>query len=80
MKAINLFYTPQSMEEMQDIISDLPKGDQALVYPYVMMMYNLTLKLAAEKCAAIADEADVYQTYNVAGEIKEAFGLKEETV
>lgn len=41
MKTTGLFYTPKSMDEMQLIIDRLPPQDRALVYPYVMMMYNL---------------------------------------
>lgn len=41
MKPIGLFYTPESMEEMVDIIERLPPSQRALVYPYAMQMYNL---------------------------------------
>lgn len=41
MKPIGLFYTPESMEEMQDILERLDASERARVYPYVMMMYNL---------------------------------------
>lgn len=41
MKPIGLFYTPESMEEMQDILDRLDASERARVYPYVMMMYNL---------------------------------------
>lgn len=41
LKPINLFYTPSSMEEMQEIIDQLPARDRAMVYSYVMQMYNL---------------------------------------
>jgi len=41
MKPIGLFYTPESMQEMQDILDRLDASDRAKVYPYVMMMYNL---------------------------------------
>ncbi len=41
MKPIGLFYTPKSMEEMQDILERLSPSERALVYPYVMQMYNL---------------------------------------
>jgi len=41
MKPIDLFYTPKSMEEMQDMLERLDQSDRAKVYPYVMMMYNL---------------------------------------
>lgn len=41
LKPIGLFYTPKSMEEMQDILEALPARERALVYPYVMQMYNL---------------------------------------
>jgi hypothetical protein len=32
-------------------------------------------ELIAGRCADIADSADVYQTYNIGGEICESFGL-----
>ena len=32
-------------------------------------------ELIAGRCADIADESDIYQTYNLGGEICEAFGL-----
>jgi hypothetical protein len=35
-------------------------------------------ELVAGRCADIADENDVYQTYNLGGEICEAFGLTAE--
>jgi hypothetical protein len=35
-------------------------------------------ELIAGRCADIADETDVYQTYNTGGEICEAFGLTAE--
>jgi hypothetical protein len=35
-------------------------------------------ELIAGRCADIADEADIYQTYNTGGEICEAFGLTAE--
>jgi hypothetical protein len=35
-------------------------------------------ELVAGRCADIADSADVYQTYNIGGEICEAFGLTAE--
>lgn len=41
MKPIGIFYTPKSMEEMQDMMDRLDRKERALVYPYVMMMYNL---------------------------------------
>ncbi len=41
MKTIPLFHTPSNMEEMQDILETLSPSERALVYPYVMMMYNL---------------------------------------
>jgi hypothetical protein len=43
MKPIGLFYTPESMEEMQDILERLDASERARVYPYVMMMYNLVV-------------------------------------
>lgn len=50
MKPIGLFYTPESMEEMQDILEQLSPGERALVYPYVMQMYNLLVsKLSKEQ-------------------------------
>lgn len=50
MKPIGLFYTPQSMEEMQDILEQLSPRDKALVIPYVMQMYNLLVtKLSKEQ-------------------------------
>lgn len=45
MKAVNLFYTPSSMEEMQDILEALPVEQRALVYPYCFMMYNLMVTI-----------------------------------
>jgi hypothetical protein len=52
MKPIGLFYTPTSMEEMQDILESLPANQRALVYPYVMQMYNLLVsKLANQETA-----------------------------
>lgn len=75
MKAIGLFYTPESMQEMQDIMGRLPAAERALVYPYVMMMYNVAIKTAALKCAQIADDGDICREYNIAGEICDAFGL-----
>lgn len=49
MKPIGLFYTPESMEEMQDILEQLNPKERALVYPYVMQMYNLLVsKLSKE--------------------------------
>lgn len=52
MKPIGLFYTPTSMEEMQDILESLPARERALVYPYVMQMYNLLVsKLANQETA-----------------------------
>lgn len=51
MKPINLFYTPKSMEEMQDILEQLPARDRALVYPYVMQMYNLLVSKLGDKNA-----------------------------
>lgn len=44
MKTIDLFYTPKSMAEMQDILEQLPASQRALVYPYVMMMCNLMIE------------------------------------
>lgn len=35
-------------------------------------------ELIAGRCADIADAADVYQTYNIGGEISESFGLTAE--
>jgi hypothetical protein len=35
-------------------------------------------ELVAGRCADIADAADTYQTYNLGGEICEAFGLTAE--
>jgi hypothetical protein len=35
-------------------------------------------ELVAGRCADIADENDIYQTYNLGGEICEAFGLTAE--
>jgi hypothetical protein len=49
MKPIGLFYTPKSMQEMQDIIEKLAPKDRALVYPYVMQMYNLMASKLGEK-------------------------------
>ena len=43
MKPIDLFYTPKSMQEMQDMLERLDASDRAKVYPYVMMMYNLVV-------------------------------------
>ena len=43
MKPIPLFYTPRSLEEMQEILEALPPWQRATVYPYVMMMYNLLI-------------------------------------
>lgn len=54
MKPIGLFYTPQSMEEMQDILEQLPPSHRALVYPYVMQMYNLVVSQLVEKECATA--------------------------
>jgi hypothetical protein len=48
MKPIGLFYTPSSMEEMQDILESLPARERALVYPYVMQMYNLLVSKLAK--------------------------------
>lgn len=48
MKPIDFFYTPESMQEMQDILERLPAKDRALVYPYAMMMYNLMASKLAE--------------------------------
>jgi hypothetical protein len=54
MKPIGLFYTPTSMEEMQDILESLPASQRALVYPYVMQMYNLLVsKLANQETAEV---------------------------
>ena len=36
------------------------------------------IELAVGRCADIADEHDVYQTYNIAGEILDTFGLTAE--
>ena len=36
------------------------------------------VELAVGRCADIADAADVYQTYNIGGEICESFGLTAE--
>jgi hypothetical protein len=44
MKPIDLFYTPKSMDEMQDILDSLPASQRSLVYPYVMMMCNLMIE------------------------------------
>lgn len=41
LKPIGLFYTPSSMDEMQEIIERLPAQERALVYQHVMQMYNL---------------------------------------
>lgn len=49
MKTIDLFYTPASMEEMQDILESLPASQRALVYPYVMMMCNLMISQLQNK-------------------------------
>jgi hypothetical protein len=35
-------------------------------------------ELVAGRCADVADAADVYQTYNIGGEICESFGLTAE--
>jgi hypothetical protein len=35
-------------------------------------------ELVAGRCADIADEGDIYQTYNIGGEICESFGLTAE--
>jgi hypothetical protein len=35
-------------------------------------------ELIAGRCADIADSADVYQTYNIGGDICDAFGLTAE--
>ena len=35
-------------------------------------------ELIAGRCADIADEADIHQTYNIGGEICESFGLTAE--
>ena len=43
MKPAPFFYTPESMEEMQDILEALPPQQRSTVYPYVMMMYNLLI-------------------------------------
>jgi hypothetical protein len=49
LKPIGLFYTPESMEEMQDILEQLPPIDRARVYPYVMQMYNLLVTKLQDK-------------------------------
>jgi hypothetical protein len=49
MKAIPLFYTPESMEEMQDILEQIPMKERAMVYPYCMMMYNLLVTKLQDK-------------------------------
>jgi hypothetical protein len=49
MKPIDLFYTPKSMSEMQDILESLPASQRALVYPYVMMMCNLMIDQLSKK-------------------------------
>jgi hypothetical protein len=49
LKPIGLFYTPESMEEMQDILEQLPMKERALVYPYVYQMYNLLVTKLQEK-------------------------------
>ena len=46
---MNLFYTPKSMDEMQDILESLPASQRALVYPYVMMMCNLMIEQLSGK-------------------------------
>ena len=40
-KPIGFIYTPKSMDEMQEILDRLPPSERALVYPYVVMMYNM---------------------------------------
>ena len=75
MRAITLFHTPSSMEELQSAIESLSSKERALVYPYVMMMYNLMVTKVPLKCAEIADAEDIYQTYNTGAVIMEAFGI-----
>lgn len=40
LKPISLFHTPSSLEEIASIIESLSPRERALVYPYVMMMFN----------------------------------------
>lgn len=49
LKPFGLFYTPSSMEEMQDILEQLAPKERALVYPYVMQMYNLLVSNLAKQ-------------------------------
>ena len=49
LKEIKLFYTPRSMNELHDMIDKLPVSERAIVYPYVMMMYNMLVVHYAEE-------------------------------
>jgi hypothetical protein len=52
-------------------------GDLELTGAHAAFLAKL-VELVAGRCADIADSADVYQTYNIGGEICESFGLTAE--
>ena len=52
-------------------------GDLELTGAHAAFLAKL-VELVAGRCADIADAADTYQTYNLGGEICDAFGLTAE--
>lgn len=46
--ASSLFYTPESLEELDNMIRQLPAKDRGLVYRFTMHAFNLANKLVTE--------------------------------
>lgn len=44
-----LFYTPESLEELDKMIRQLPEKDRGLVYQYTMFTFNLANKLVTDE-------------------------------
>ena len=45
----SLFATPESLEDLDRQIRSLPKSEQALIYHYTMLAFNLAYKLVEEE-------------------------------
>lgn len=45
----SLFYTPESLEELDKMIRQLPEKDRGLVYQYTMFTFNLANKLVTDE-------------------------------
>jgi len=61
-----------------DLIRTAQSATGADITGYNASFLAKLIELTAGRCADIADENDIYQTYNVGGEICEEFGLTAE--